>query len=331
MRCGAPVLFEEWGLLGNTLVLLIALFILDRASDLVVDNAVKVAGISGFGKTTIGFLLIAMSTTLPELSVSVFASIDGKGVGVAIGNALGSNVVNSGLILGIAFLLASLKGSMSMKGSSTVAKEELGALHFGLFIASVIPMVLLFIGEVSRIIGLVLIGIFIFHVYRLSMMKRAGGEWVNWKNRRRLRVYALLAFIGAIMVVASAKLIVDSVVNIAAALGVPGVVIGATIVAFGTSLPEFVNSVKSSRKGHLDLAMGNIVGSNFIDTTLILGVALLGSPFSVEMNHFRNLVIFSLAANLLLWYSISSERISWKAGVILLFVYLTFLASSISI
>ncbi|MEM0314299.1 MAG: sodium:calcium antiporter, partial [Candidatus Bathyarchaeia archaeon] len=320
-------MFEEWGLLGNTVILLVSLFILDRASDLMVDNAVKVAGISGLGKTTVGFLLIAMSTTLPELSVSVFASIDGKGIGVAIGNALGSNVVNSGLILGIAFLIASLRSPKDVKDPNTVAKEELGTLHFGLFIASVIPLVLLFIGEVSRIIGLVLIGIFILHVYRLSRTKRMSGEWIDWKNRKRLRVYALLVFIGAIMVVASARLLVDSVVNIAASLGVPGVVIGATIVAFGTSLPEFVHSVKSSRRGHLDLAMGNIVGSNFIDTTLILGVALVGSPFSVEMNHFRNLVIFSLAANLLLWYFILSERISWKTGVILFIVYILFLAT----
>lgn len=324
-------MFEEWGLLGNVLILLVSLFILDRASDLVVDNAVKVAGISGLGKTTIGFILIAMSTTLPELSVSVFASIDGKGIGVAIGNALGSNIVNSGLIIGIAFLLASLKGSKNMKGADAVTKEELGTLHFGLFIASVIPLILLFIREISKIIGIVLIAIFIFHVYRLSRTKRMSGEWMDWKNRKKLKVYALLAFLGAIIVVASTKLIVDSVVNIAASLGVPGVVIGATIVAFGTSLPEFVNSVKSSRRGHLDLAMGNIVGSNFIDATLILGVALVGSPFNVEMDPFRSLVIFSLTANLLLWYFISSERISWKAGVILLFVYLIFLVTSISI
>ncbi|MGB9853989.1 MAG: sodium:calcium antiporter, partial [Candidatus Bathyarchaeales archaeon] len=83
-------MFEEWGLLGNVLVLLVSLVILDRASDWTIVNSVKVADITGFGKTTIGFILVAFSTSLPEFCVSIFAAISGEGIGVAIGNVLGS-------------------------------------------------------------------------------------------------------------------------------------------------------------------------------------------------------------------------------------------------
>jgi cation:H+ antiporter len=121
---------------------------------------------------------------------------------------------------------------------------------------------------------------------------------------------------------------VNSASFIAGELGIPPVVIGATIVAFGTSLPELATSVDSVQKGHLDLALGNIVGSCFINITCILGVTLAASTLSVNMSAFSNLVMFSLMTNLFLWYFLSSERISWREGAVLLFMYLVFLATS---
>jgi Ca2+/Na+ antiporter len=136
-------LFEEWGLLGNVLVLLVSLVILDKASDWTITNSVKVADITGFGKTTIGFILVAFSTSLPELCVSIFAAVGGESIGVAIGNVLGSNIVNICLILGHMFSsLITLKSSESVKLLPTMAKEEIGTLYFGLFVASIIPLAL---------------------------------------------------------------------------------------------------------------------------------------------------------------------------------------------
>ncbi|MEM2961297.1 MAG: hypothetical protein QXU67_06795 [Candidatus Bathyarchaeia archaeon] len=103
---------------------------------------------------------------------------------------------------------------------------------------------------------------------------------------------------------------------------------GATIVAFGTSLPELVTSIDATRKGRIELALGNITGSGFINITLILGVALLGGQFRVVMSSFSNLVSFSIMANLILWYFLSSQRRGWKEGTILLFTYILFIATS---
>ena len=321
-------MFEELGLVGNALILLASLVVLDKASDWSITNSVKIADITGFGKTTIGFILVAFSTSLPELCVSIFAAIGGESIGVAIGNVLGSNIVNICLILGVCFLIVALKSSEAVKLAPAMAKEEIGTLYFGLFVASVVPLTLLYIGYASRVIGIILIAIFIFYVYQLSKVRKIREEGSFGEERRKLPVYTFFALLGIALVVASAYFIVDSATFIARALKIPEVVIGATIVAFGTSLPELATSIDAVQKGHMDLALGNIVGSCFINITCILGVALVGANLAVNMAAFSHLVMFSLITNLLLWYFLSSERISWREGAILLIMYAIFLTTS---
>jgi cation:H+ antiporter len=327
-RRGSTALFEELGLVGNALILLASLVVLDKASDWSITNSVKIADITGFGKTTIGFILVAFSTSLPELCVSIFAAIGGESIGVAIGNVLGSNIVNICLILGVCFLIVALKSSEAVKLAPAMAKEEIGTLYFGLFVASVVPLTLLYIGYASRVIGIILIAIFIFYVYQLSKVRKIREEGSFGEERRKLPVYTFFALLGIALVVASAYFIVDSATFIARALKIPEVVIGATIVAFGTSLPELATSIDAVQKGHMDLALGNIVGSCFINITCILGVALVGANLAVNMAAFSHLVMFSLITNLLLWYFLSSERISWREGAILLIMYAVFLTTS---
>jgi cation:H+ antiporter len=296
-------------------------------SEFTIRNSVKISDITGFGKTTIGFVLVGFATSLPELSVAVFAIANPESVGVSIGNVLGSNIVNIALVLGVCILIIVLRRPRYPSFLLTLAKEEVGNLHFGLFIASIIPLALLYIGYASRFVGVILVGIFIFYMIQLARAnktKEAGAE-VPVDERRRLRGYALLALAGASIVIATAFFIVDSSSFIAESAGIPRVVIGATIVAFGTSIPEFATSVSSARKGHFDLALGNIVGSGFINITLILGVALMASPLTVNIAAFSNLVMFSLIINLFLWYFLGSERISWREGVLLLSLYAVFL------
>jgi len=320
-------LFE--GLLINALILLAALLVLDKASDWTITNSVKVADITGFGKTTVGFILVAFATSLPELSVSIFSAIGQETIGVAIGNVLGSNIVNICLILGICFLIMALKNSKNnAKLLPSMAKEEIGSLYFGLFIASTIPLTLLYIGYASRLIGIVLLTIFVVYLYQLSKIRIMKKEGTLRGERQKLRRYTSLTFLGAAGVVISSYFIVDSASYIALGIGIPRVVIGATVVAFGTSIPELATSIDSTRKGHLDMALGNIVGSCFINITCILGIPLVASTLMVNMAAFSNLVMFSLIANLFLWYFLSSERISWREGAVLLFMYFLFLTIS---
>ena len=320
-------MIEFYGLVGNLVILFVALLVLYKASDLTIHNSVKVAEISGFGKTTVGFVLIALSTSLPELFVVVFSVFTPENVGVSIGNILGSNITNICLTLGVCFFLIGLMYPELELFIPDMAKKEIGNLYFGLFVASIIPLALLFVGSASFLIGFALLGLFFYNIYDLSKKKNFKEE-PGLVERKNLRKYFFLTLAGAIGVVASAYFIVEASSYIALGIGIPKVIVGATIVALGTSLPELVTGLDSVRKGHAELVLGNIIGSCFMNITLILGLALIVAPFRVEMEAFSDLIVLSLITNLILWYFLSSEKVGKQEGTVLLFIYSVFIVTS---
>ena len=322
-------MFEELGLLGNALILIAALVALSKASDLTITHSINVASVTGLGKTTVGFILVAFSTSLPELFVATFAVLNPENVGVSIGNVLGSNIVNICLILGVCFLLISLKYPEKSRVLPKMAKEELGSLYFGLFIASIVPLALIYIGYASRFIGVILLVIFIYYMFQLSKARTPAEQAPSGTEKDKLGKYVRLTIFGAVGVIICAYFIVESASYLASSVGIPPVVIGATVVAFGTSVPELSTSVCAVKKGHLELALGNIVGSCFMNVTLILGIILVTSPLTIDMSAFSNVALFSLITNLLLWYFLSNERIGRREGTVLLFLYALFLAISL--
>lgn len=319
----------------SVIILIIALVVLNEASDVTITHAAETSEITGLSKTAVGFILIAFATSLPELSVSVMAALGGsEEIGVAIGNALGSNIVNICLIIGLAVMLVTFRRRNRVNIVPVMTKEELGSLYFGLFVASIIPLSLIYMAEVSPYVGVVLIAIFLFYAYQITKMgvpTNNGPRKKMAEDGRKLWKYVVLTFLGVAGVVASSRFVVNASVNIAESLGVPKTLIGATIIALGTSLPEFATSIEAINRGHHGLAFGNIVGSCFVNITLILSIPLIAAPFTVDMRVFSNLIIFSLMSNLLLWYFLSNEKIMWREGVILLFVYFIFLASSFGV
>jgi len=322
------------GLIINILVMLASLLVLTRASYVSITYSVKLADATGFGRTTIGFILVAFATSLPELMVSILAVLGGgseKGIAVAVGNVIGSNIVNVCLILGLCIIIAGRKNTKKLELATFITKEESGSLYFGLFMASIIPLVLIYVQEAGRFVGVILLTLFIYNTYHLSREKSSSKEEVCDRERGKIVRYLLMTLIGVAGIVGSAYLLVDSASYIALAVGVPGVVIGATVVAFGTSIPELATSIEATRQGHLNLAYGNIIGSGFLNLTCILGFTLAFSSFNVNMVAFNDLVIFSLISNLLLWYSCQVESWLEGRGVLLLAIYAMFLASSFGI
>ena len=163
------------------------------------------------------------------------------------------------------------------------------------------------------------------------MKKRQGAkeESTLGEERTRLLRYSLLLILGVAGVIVCSFFIVNSATSIALGFGVPQVVIGATIVAFGTSLPELSTSLQATRNNSIDLALSNIVGSGFLNITLILGVSLIIANLTIDIGAFTNIAVFSLIANLFLWYFLSGERVCWKEGTVLVALYLIFLYNSI--
>jgi len=325
------VLVDTEILLPNLLILFVSIIIMGKVSDFAIDNTVKISEISGLGKTTVGFVLLGFSTSLPELSVSIIAALIDE-VGVPVGNALGSNIVDVSLIMGLPVLLVALK-KPEVNMTVNMVKEEFSSLYFGLFTASLIPLSLMYLAHASRIVGLILLIIFLIYTYHLSKREilTEGAEERVRGEAKKLDRYVLLTSAGVIGVIAVSYFVVYSASNIAEIIGVPKILMGATIVAFGTSLPELTLNVKAIAKEQWALAFGNIVGSCFINITLILGIPLIASPLNVNMKIFSDLILFSLIDNLFLWYFLTSGRMGWKEGAILLFLYLLFLATTFGV
>jgi cation:H+ antiporter len=336
----------------NILVIAVSFLVLNWASNIAINNAVKVATVTRFGKTAVGFSIIAFSTSLPELTVAFIAAFSG-GAALSVGNVLGSNIVNICVIIGIAAVLLHLRARWKSKKAKfansndsneinvipAFAKSELSSIYFGLFISSVIPIILIYIHAATWIVGLVLLFIFVGYMYQLSKVRipiENGDEAVAENEKNKLKRYFLITICGALGVVVSAYFLVESAVSIATSVGIPQQVIGATIIAFGTSLPELTLDLKSFLRGHPGLAFGDIIGSSFVNITLILGVTLfvpwlVGTPVTMNMSVFQNLIIFSIVTNLFFWYFLSKDKIGWKEGIIFLFIYGLFLATTVGL
>ena len=165
-------------------------------------------------------------------------------------------------------------------------------------------------------------------MYGLAKKRETVQEISDEAEKRGLVKYFGESLLGIIGIVVTAYFIVESGSFLASAAGVPPVIIGATVIAFGTSVPELATSLESVRKGFLDLAVGNIIGSCFLNITLILGLTFLLAPFNVDLSAFSDLIIFSLIANIMLWYMLQNTKVSKREGLILLAVYSVFLAIS---
>jgi cation:H+ antiporter len=301
-----------------------------KASNWTITNSINLASATGLGKTKIGFILVAFSTSFPELFVTIFAIWDPKAIGISVGNVLGSNIVNISLILGIGFIIFAIKYPKSAGFFVKMANEEVGSLNFGVLVSSLVPLILLFIGYSSQMIGILLIALFVYNTYALSKKKETVEEISAEAEKRALGMYAAKSILGIVGVVVCAYLIVESASFLALSAGVPPVIVGGTIVAFGTSVPELATSITAVREGYIELALGNVIGSNFLNITLILGLAFLLSPVNVNISAFSTLVFFSLLSTILLNYMLQNAKILKRYGITLLVIYSIFLVTSVT-
>ncbi|MEJ2241185.1 MAG: sodium:calcium antiporter [Candidatus Bathyarchaeota archaeon] len=323
-------MIEQFGIIGNIIILIISLIVLIRSSSLTISNSVNLASVTGLGKTKVGFLLVAFSTSLPELFVAIFAIMNPDAVGISLGNILGSNIINICLILGLGFLIMAIKYPESAGFFTKMAREEVGDLNFGIFVASIVPLILLYVGYASQIVGFLLALLFIYYMYNLVKKRETVEQISDTAEKGGRRIYIIKSLIGIFGVVASAYFIIESASFIALSVGVPPVIVGATIVALGTSFPELVTSLGSVNKGFIDLALGNVIGSCFINITLILGVTLLLAPLNVNISAFSDLIVFSLISNLVFGYMLQNSKIRKREGLTLLGIYLIFIIISFS-
>lgn len=323
-------------LIEPLVTMLLSLAFLLLTSHIAIKNTVRLSEITGLGKSRISFTFVATSTSLPELAVALFAAASGEAA-VSIGNVLGSNIANVCLIIGLGLILYSLKPGLKKLAAIRFKPEELDLIYLGIFVASVIPILLISFLPASQIVGLLLIAIYTYQNFKIISKRELPLGETNTLNdqianrRKTLMFHMILALLGIVGVIVSADFLVDSTVRIALLAGIPSSVISATIIAIGTSFPELTLDIQAMLKEHVMLAFGDVIGSCFTNITLILGVTLLFSPVRINIKVFSDLITFSTLANMILWYLIHRGNLSSREGLYLLLLYALFLMSIMGI
>ena len=303
----------------------IGLLVLVWSADRFVDGAASLARILGMPPLLIGMIIVGFGTSVPEMIVSAFAALENSPE-IALGNAYGSNITNIALILGLSAMVNPIAVG------SRVVRLEMPILLGVTAIAGI----LLYTGDLSRVDAIVLMLVFaVFMGWTLRQNARnihdpfedEVGQEMASKQMTTLQA-SVWTIVGLLLLIASSRALVWGAVEIATALGVTKLVIGLTVVAVGTSLPELASSIAAARKKEHDIALGNILGSNLFNTLIVVGIAGLIRPLTVPADVLtRDFPIMSAVTVLLFLFAfdfLGRRRINRYEGATLVVIYLAY-------
>ncbi len=306
-------------------ILLLATGVLAKTTELVVEGLSELSRKVRVGKYALSVVVLALSTSFPELFVGVTAALSGE-PSLSLGNVLGSNIANISLVMGIATVIG---------GSIPIVGGYLKKDFWYAFLAGMLPVFLILDGTLSRVDGLALIVIYGYYV--VGVLRRRHVESVKREmEERRGRLLRSLKLIGTsgrrpvakvlfgmAILLLSADLVVKMASQISLELGVPTLLIGLILVAVGTSLPELVVEIAAVRRREVALIFGNLLGSTVANSTLIIGLTVLISP--IEVQTIDSYLIASLTYLIVFgafWiFSKSKRRLTAVEGGVLIFIY----------
>lgn len=302
-------------MLISVILLVIGFVLLVRGADTFVDGAVSVARRFGIPPIVIGTTLVAIGTSAPEAAISITAAIAGSD-GVSIGNIIGSNITNIFLILGFTALIAALPIRKNTKFLE---------LPFVGIITLLLCLIGLWFGEISRLAAAVFLTLFVGFIIYTFIIAKKSNEPAEYKKIPMVEtVVMIIAGIAALVI--GSNLTVDSATDIATRLGVSERVIGLTLVALGTSLPELVVCVAAALKREYDMAVGNIVGSNIFNILFVLGTTAAISPLPFEHAFVIDGLVALLAVIMLMIFVARRSQLSRVGGVLFLIAYVGYVA-----
>lgn len=302
-------------LLIQVVLLVVGFVMLIKGANWFVDGASGIAAKFGIPQLVIGLTIVAMGTSAPEAAVSIAAALKGN-AGITVGNVLGSNILNVFIILGVTAVITTLAVA-----KSTVKCE----------IPYMIGITVLFLflgktgGEITFIEGVILWGAFIAYlVYLFAMAKNNKEEEPEEKKESKVWKLLLFTVVGLVFIVLGSDVSVDAASAIAKTFGMSDRLIGLTIVALGTSLPELFTSVTAATKGKADIAIGNIVGSNIFNILFVVGTTALITPVAFEAKFIIDTAIV-IASGVMLWlFVLPKKQLNRVAGVVMLCGYVAY-------
>lgn len=303
------------GMLLSLFLLVVGFVMLVKGADYLVDGASAVAKRMCIPPIIIGLTIVAMGTSAPEAAVSISSALHGSNA-IAIGNIIGSNIVNIFLILGLCAMITKLSVQRN-----TVRYE----MPFVIFI-TVLLCAMGWYGEISRMGAGVFLGLFMAFLGYLYLISRHNEcDVQNIKVISPLKSIAYIA-LGLAALVLGSNVAVSAACDIARIIGVSERIIGLTIVAIGTSLPELVTSIIAAKKGEADIAIGNIVGSNIFNILFVLGISGMILPIPFDSAFMIDGAIAILAAVLLWLFTFKNKTLTFMPGLIMVAAYIAYLA-----
>lgn len=332
----------------NLLILILGLVFLVKGSDYFVKSASTIAEKLGVSEFVIGLTLVAVGTSIPELASSLAASLQ-QASGIVIGNVVGSNIVNIGLIVGLAAVISPMKTEIEMLRRDGyimllaavlffvfALNRELSMLESALFILIFIAYVFFLFEEAEKYEGKLHFKEFVVYFFKFEYIVSARQKFSCIRNgnttdencppREGFAKDILILVVSCAAIVIGARYFVDKSIFFAELLGVPETIIGTTLVAVGTSLPELVVTLSAAKQGFGSIALGNIIGSNIANVFLILGFSGLIFPIAVEQISlfFTTPAMILISVLLLVFISTGWEIKRWE-GVALIAFYAAFL------
>jgi len=308
------------------IIFIVSMAALIWGADFIIKESERIALHYNISEFIIGATLIALGTSLPEMAASIAASIKGQSE-IAVANVLGSNIMNISLVLGMVFLIA----SRITPGRDLFFKDSAWLL----FPVIIFPLMILD-GTLSRIDGFLLfamMGAYILFLIQSNSDEQQVAEVdeelkkepFNW-----LKTLGLL-ITGFILVVGGADFAIDSAANIARTFGISEWIIGLILIAFGTSLPELVVSIKAARQGKADMSIGNIIGSNMANTSVVLGSAAMTRPIAMDLAASSFDIFLMIGVTLMLVFITANKLYAKASGVMLLIVLAIFLQHALGV
>lgn len=311
-------------------LLLAGIFLLLRSSYFVIQSLSAIARYVGISEFILSFLLLSLATSLSELTVGINAAVSGVPE-LSLGDVLGTNLVNITLVLGIITIVG--KG-IKLRDHNQFARTRLTTL-----LLVTMPFILLIDGQLARLDGVVLLGLFLLHILRILNDKETFTNKKTFKQTMeahvrhtaaskkqfmsRIAVFAVSSFV----LIAAAYVIVFSVTRVSHIIGVSEYLIGLFVIAIGTSLPELTVGLRAVRSGKTAISIGNLFGAITINATLVLGVVAIIHPIRIhDIQQYTVIFSLTIGAILLVYYFLRNKQtLHIKEGAILLLVYVLFL------
>lgn len=311
------------------LLLIVGFFMLIKGADIFVDGSISVARRLHIPSVIIGLTIVAMGTSAPEAAVSITASVQGSN-GIAAGNIIGSNIFNLLVVVGVCAVIKPIKVEKSFLNrdfpiaiGAAALLTVLGAGLFGMTRDGLVGQA----GVLSRIDGAILlvcmVAFILYTIYRAGKNKEIEAAVYGTLSIPKTILFLIIGIAG---IIAGGQITVNAASSIAAQFGLSDSLIGLTIVAIGTSLPELVTSVVAARKGESDIALGNVVGSNIFNTFFILGMTALVRPVPIAGFTVIDMIIALLVTALTMIFASYKSSVGRVRGAVMVLMYAAFTA-----